>query len=100
MRREKHAPEGGERGPQGAGIVAEVIAATLQAGLWVNKAQSIPAAGITAQSGVFVSPAPADLNAYAAAGIRATELLEGSIAFAADSLPAGDIDVQIIFLYA
>lgn len=89
----------GERGPQGAGVVAETITATLQASLWVNKAQIVPALGVTAQSGVFVSPAPADLNAYAAAGIRATELLEGSIAFAADSLPAGDIDVQIIFLF-
>lgn len=89
----------GEQGPKGTGIVADVLSGVLLQDQWVNKQQSLSFPALTPGSGVIVGPDAADFSPYAAAGIRATQLLAGGILFYADTLPPADVGVQIILLY-
>ncbi|MEA5058930.1 MAG: collagen-like protein [Candidatus Pelethousia sp.] len=88
----------GETGPQGAGIIADILSGTLVQTAWTDAMQSIPAPGVTTQSNVIVTPAPASAAAYMAAGIRGCELLEGYIVFSCDTPPANNVDVKILLL--
>lgn len=89
----------GEQGPRGDGVVADILTGSLLKAQWANKQQSLSFPALTANSRVIVSPAETDSSAYAAAGIRATQLFAGGIRFAVDTLPASDVGVQILLLY-
>ena len=89
----------GDQGPKGTDIVADILTATLHQNLWLNHQQSVDAPGVTIDGNIIVGPDTSGYSLYAAAGIRATALNSGSVVFTADTLPAGDVDVQILLLY-
>ena len=71
---------------------------TLALGGWTNQAQSVSVNGVTADNAVLVSAAPESHTAYGSAGIRCTAQEAGSLTFACDTGPFGDIRVNVVIL--
>ena len=89
----------GEAGPQGPAAIVSTASGTLSSSQWLDGTQSIAVPGVTANSNVIVSPAPESFTAYSAAGLRATTLLSGYVAFGYDTLPTTDITVYVMVMH-
>ena len=63
-----------------------------------SKTVSIAVSGITADSLVFVSPAPDAFTAYSDAGIYCSEQYEGRLVFTCKAIPASNINVNIVIM--
>lgn len=85
--------------PGGSGSSVQVFSreVTLPASSWSNNTQTISVEGVTSTSYVSVSPKPplANLKAYGAAYVYASEVQDGSIVFACETVPTTDIIVNI-----
>ena len=70
---------------------------TLSASSWSNNTQTISVEGVTSTSYVSVSPKPPleNLKAYGNAYVYASEIQDGSIVFACETVPTTDIIVNI-----
>lgn len=62
------------------------------------KTQTVSVAGVTANSNIIVTPAPASYEAWGAAGIRATAQADGTVTFTCDTVPAEAITAQILIV--
>ena len=71
---------------------------TLTAAGWSSNTQTVSVTGMTATGVVMVSPAPADQSAYTSAGILCTAQAAGTLTFTCDTVPSGDIDVNVVML--
>lgn len=71
---------------------------TLTAAGWSNGSQTVSVSGITSTGVVFVSPDPTDQADYTSAGILCTAQSAGSLEFTCDTVPSGDIDVNVVML--
>ena len=71
---------------------------TLTAAGWSSNTQTVSVTGMTADGVVMVSPAPADQSAYTSAGILCTAQAAGSLTFTCDTVPAGDLSVNVVCL--
>ncbi len=71
---------------------------TLASANWSGNAQTVSVTGITATGVVLVSPDPTDQSAYTSAGILATAQAAGTLTFSCDTVPSGDIDVNVVML--
>ena len=60
--------------------------------------QTVSVTGVTANSNIIVSPAPASHEAWGAAGIRATAQAAGTVTFACDTVPTEAITAQILIV--
>ena len=69
---------------------------TLTAAGWSNNTQNAAIARATATNSIVVSPIPANQSAYSDAGILCTAQAAGSITFVCDSVPATDIQVNVL----
>ena len=69
---------------------------TLTAAGWSNNTQNAAIAKATATNSIVVSPIPANQSAYSDAGILCTAQAVGSITFVCDSVPATDIQVNVL----
>ena len=69
---------------------------TLAAADWSSNTQTVSVTGMTATGIVMVSPAPADQSAYTSAGILCTAQAAGSLTFTCDTVPSGDLSVNIV----
>ena len=69
---------------------------TLTAAGWSNNTQNAAIAKATATNSIVVSPIPANQSAYSDAGILCTAQATGSITFVCDSVPATDIQVNVL----
>lgn len=74
------------------------LSVTLAAASWSSNAQTVTAAGVTADNTVFVSPAPSSHTAYGEAGIICTAQAADSLTFTCESVPAADIAVNVVLL--
>lgn len=74
------------------------ITVSLTADGWDASAltQTVSASNVTASNIVWVSPAPTSFDAYGKAGVRATAQADGSITFTCASIPASDLNVEVI----
>lgn len=71
---------------------------TLTAAGWSNGSQTVSVSGITSTGVVFVSPDPTDQADYTSAGILCTAQAAGTLTFTCDTVPSGDIDVNVVCL--
>ena len=71
---------------------------TLTAAGWSSNTQTVSVTGMTADGVVMVSPAPADQSAYTSAGILCTAQAAGSLTFTCDTVPSGDLSVNVVCL--
>lgn len=71
---------------------------TLAAADWSSNTQTVNVTGMTATGVVMVSPDPTDQSAYTSAGILCTAQAAGTLTFTCDTVPSGDIDVNVVML--
>lgn len=71
---------------------------TLTAAGWSSNTQTVSVTGMTATGVVLVSPAPADQSAYTSAGILCTAQAAGTLTFTCDTVPSGDLSVNVVML--
>lgn len=71
---------------------------TLTAADWSSNTQTVNVTGMTATGVVFVSPDPTDQADYTSAGILCTAQAAGTLTFTCDTVPSGDIDVNVVML--
>lgn len=70
--------------------------ATLAVADWSSSTQTVTVSGVTADSVVFVSPAPASASDYASAGILCTAQAANSLTFTCTTTPTNAITVNVI----
>lgn len=71
---------------------------TLTAVGWSSNTQTVSVTGVTVDGVVMVSPDPTDQSAYTSAGILCTAQAAGSLSFSCDTVPSGDLSVNIVML--
>lgn len=74
------------------------ISVSLTVNGWSSKSQSVTATGVTANSILVVSPAPASFSEYAASGVRATAQTSNSVTFACDEVPSSALTVNVLYI--
>lgn len=68
---------------------------TLAADGWAEQRQTAVVSAVTADSIVFVSPAPDSYTVYGENGLRCIEQSAGSLSFACDTVPEGAVTVHV-----
>lgn len=63
---------------------------------WSNNSQTVTATGVTASNNVIVSPAPASIDNYVAAGIKCTAQSTNSLTFTCTTTPSTAINVNVL----
>ena len=71
---------------------------TLAAADWSSNTQTVNVTGMTADGVVMVSPDPTDQSAYTSAGILCTAQAAGTLTFTCDTVPSGDLSVNVVML--
>lgn len=71
---------------------------TLTAAGWSSNTQTVNVTGMTADGVVMVSPDPTDQSAYTSAGILCTAQGAGTLTFTCDTVPSGDLSVNVVML--
>lgn len=71
---------------------------TLTAAGWSSNTQTVNVTGMTATGVVMVSPDPTDQSAYTSAGILCTAQAAGTLTFTCDTVPSGDLSVNVVML--
>ena len=71
---------------------------TLTSAGWSSNTQTVNVTGMTATGIVLVSPDPTDQSAYTSAGIICSAQAAGTLTFTCDTVPSGDIDVNVVML--
>lgn len=70
--------------------------ATLAAASWSSKTQTVNVSGVKANNLVQVTPVPGDVYTYGNKGIRCTAQAANALTFECLSVPATDIDVNVV----
>ena len=65
---------------------------------WSNNSQTITATGVTASNNVIISPAPASIDNYVAAGIKCTAQAANSLTFTCTTTPTAVISVNVLVM--
>ena len=65
---------------------------------WSNNSQTITATGVTASNNVIISPAPASIDNYIAAGIKCTAQAANSLTFTCTTTPTAAISVNVLIM--
>ena len=86
------------RSALGAQATAVKKTGSLTVAGWSSKTQTISVTGVTASNCVIVSPAPAQLEAYAAAGVKCTAQASGKLTFTCQSVPTVALTVNVVIL--
>lgn len=86
----------GNPGGGGSGLYTSTVILT-SLGWNSNNEQTVSVSGITADSGILVSPAPTQLEVYVGSGIYALSQANNSLTFRCNDIP--DIDVVVNIAY-
>ena len=65
---------------------------------WVNDIQTVNVDGVTTDNAVFVSPAPASVADYNAAGVVCTAQNNGTLTFTCTTTPSNAITVNVLIM--
>ena len=71
---------------------------TLTSADWSSNTQTVSVTGVTSTGIIFVSPDPTDQSAYTSAGILCTAQAAGTLTFTCDTVPSGDLSVNVVML--
>lgn len=71
---------------------------TLAVASWSSNAQTVSAAGVTADNTVIVAPAAASQEAYTAAGVKCTAQAAGTLTFGCEETPKEALTVNVVIL--
>lgn len=74
------------------------ITVSLVVANWSNNSQTVTATGVTASNNVIVSPAPASIDNYVAAGIKCTAQTANSLTFTCTTTPSTAISVNVLVI--
>lgn len=72
------------------------ITVSLVVANWSNNSQTVTATGVTASNNVIVSPTPASIDNYVAAGIKCTAQGSGTLTFTCTTTPSTAISVNVL----
>lgn len=72
------------------------LTATLSVSGWASNTQQVSIQNLQPSDLVQVAPAPAAVDAYAAAGIICTEQAEGKLTFTCKTVPTESINVHVV----
>lgn len=72
------------------------VTVSLTVANWSNNSQTVTATGVTASNNVIVSPAPASIDNYVAAGIKCTAQASGTLTFTCTTTPSTAISVNVL----
>lgn len=81
-----------------AGAVSESVSVTLTAAGWANNAQTVNVTGVTASNAVIVTPAPSTYTEYVDNGVRCTAQGAGTLTFACESAPSGNVTANVLII--
>lgn len=81
-----------------AGAVSKSVSVTLTAAGWANNAQTVNVSGVTADNAVIVTPAPSTYTDYVDNGVRCTAQGAGTLTFACDSTPSGNVTANVLII--
>lgn len=70
--------------------------ATLTVAGWSNNTQTVSVSSVTATSDIIIAAAPANISAYAAAGIYCSAQAAGSLTFSCSTAPTSAITVNLM----
>lgn len=84
--------------PASGGVDLSTTTASLGTTGWSNNSKTVNVTGVTASNTVIISPAPADADAWAAAGIICTAQGSGTLTFSCDTIPSTSITANILIL--
>lgn len=65
---------------------------------WSGNAQTVSAAGVTANNTVIVAPAPGSADAYGKAGVKCTAQAAGTLTFTCNKTPEAALTVNVVIL--
>lgn len=83
--------------PSGGGSASyTTTTATLTVAGWSNNTQTVSVSSVTATSDIIIAAAPANISAYAAAGIYCSAQAAGSLTFTCSSAPTNAITVNLM----
>ena len=74
------------------------VSVSLTVANWSNNSQTVSVTGVTASNNVIVSPAPASIDAYVAAGIKCTAQGTNSLTFTCTTTPTVAISVNVLVM--
>lgn len=84
--------------PASGGIDLSTTTASLGTTGWSNNSKTVNVTGVTASNVVIISPAPADADAWADAGIICTAQGSGTLTFECDTVPSSSLTANILIL--
>ncbi len=82
----------------GAAPASVAVTALLYADNWERNLQAVSASGVTESNNIIVSPHPDYYSEYTAANIRAVSQSNGSVEFECDTVPSGNVQVNILIV--
>lgn len=89
---------GGKLQTLGGELVNKAVAVELTADGWSDGAQTVNVEGVTPDSMVIVSAAPASREAYGDSGVYCAAQTEGALTFKCESAPAEAVTANVIIL--
>lgn len=72
--------------------------ASLTVAGWSSNSQTVTVSGVTTSNTVIVSPAPASLEAYAAAGVYCSAQAANKLTFTCKTVPSAALTVNVVIL--
>lgn len=84
--------------PATGGLEMSTTTAALGTTGWSNNAKTVNVTGVTSSNTVIISPAPADADSWAAAGIICTAQGSGTLTFECDTVPSSSLTANILIL--
>ena len=82
----------------GAAPASVAVTALLYADNWERNLQAVSASGVTESNNIIVSPHPDYYSEYTSANIRAVSQSNGSVEFECDTVPSGNVQVNILIV--
>ncbi len=71
---------------------------TIQVSDWQNNSCTVTASGVTVENMVILSPEPASMSAYAAAGVQCTAQGANTLTFTCTTTPTSSLTINFIVL--
>lgn len=82
----------------GGGVSMSTTTASLATSGWSNNQKTVSVSGVTASNNVIVSPAPASMTAWAAAGVYCSAQGAGTLTFTCSTVPTSALTANVLIL--